>query len=126
MIRHVAGLAKRLHEIRRRLAIILDDQNPHGGHGSAKQKQTAGRTWRVSDLPQVTAVDLSEITGTDPSFPSYRSVMSFGLTRACFGFPVRSQNHHFLLTRCLPDGKAHKEDCGRGAPEAERGRLSLG
>src|SRR5215203_6287651 len=52
MIRHVAGLAKRLHEIRRRLAIILDDQNPHGGHGSAKQKQTAGRTWRVSDLPQ--------------------------------------------------------------------------
>ena len=51
-VRDVAGFAKRLHEIGRRLAIILDDQDPHSRHGSDKRKQTAGRTWRVSDLPQ--------------------------------------------------------------------------
>src|SRR5215210_5745243 len=90
-----------------------------------KNRRQAGRGG-VSDLPQVTAVDFSEITGADPSFPSYRSVMSFELTRACFGFPVRSQDHQFLLTRCLPDGKAHKENGGCSPSEGERRRIRLG
>jgi len=54
MVRHMAGLAKCLDEIGRRLAIILDDQDPHSG--MVAQTQTDGRPdLEESDLPQASA-----------------------------------------------------------------------